>query len=82
MKYVKIRELMVEIEALRALVDDKRVDVSPEAQAEIEKLRSQLTDAQSKLNMLGERGKADKRDELIAELREQLQHLQNAKNDQ
>ena len=36
-KYVKIKDLMIEIEALRALVDDKGVDLA--TQNEIEMLR-------------------------------------------
>jgi len=49
MQYVKIKDLMIEIEALRALVDEKN-GTSPDpdsAQKEIEMLRKQLTDKNS-----------------------------------
>lgn len=49
-KYVKIRDLMVEIEALRALVDEK----SAGNQEEIEHLRMQLTEAHTKLQNVGD----------------------------
>jgi len=48
---------MIEIKALRALVDEKGQDL--DAQREIEQLRKQLTAAHEKLNSQDEERRAD-----------------------
>lgn len=61
-KYINIRDLMIEIEALRALVDEKGVDV--ETQNEIEMLRRQLTEANDNLKNQG-KASSSKHESLI-----------------
>ena len=66
-KYVKIRDLMVEIEALRALLEENQGG----SNAEVEQLRKQLAEANDKARGAGDLTRG-KHDQAMSELREEI----------
>ena len=71
-KYVKVRDLMIEIEALRALVDEKGQDMA--SANEIESLRMQLQEANDRNKRSGDVTNS-KYESVIADLRAEIQRL-------
>ena len=81
-QYIKIRDLMIEIDALRALVDEKGgsgIDMT--AQNEIESLRKQLTEARANNKSTGDFSRS-RHESIVAELRAEIDRLRSSSGDQ